>query len=205
VEIKGYRREDAKEKKSTMDTYWVPGVNNLGTFGRWSFAEFTDVYLIEADFAAKVEREFSQMVEHVSGRPFTSFTLARNRSEAIVLRQFGRDPRISCVTRGIWETIESSKDSGFRLSDISSVALQNLCAPDEVLAVLAILSAPDTSTLRLQLRLHENRNTEISAAEFRTKLKDWWRRKTVSNAEWNHWASTVDVQWVPFEPSGERV
>ena len=31
VEIKGYRREDAKEKKSTMDTYWVPGVNHLGT------------------------------------------------------------------------------------------------------------------------------------------------------------------------------
>ena len=27
VEIKGYRREDAKEKKTTMDTYWVPGVN----------------------------------------------------------------------------------------------------------------------------------------------------------------------------------
>ena len=25
VEIKGYRREDAKEKKATMDTYWVPG------------------------------------------------------------------------------------------------------------------------------------------------------------------------------------
>ena len=30
VEIKGYRREDAKEKKSTMDTYWVPGVNHSG-------------------------------------------------------------------------------------------------------------------------------------------------------------------------------
>ena len=41
VEIKGYRREDAKEKKSTMDTYWVPGVNHLGTYGRWTFAEFT--------------------------------------------------------------------------------------------------------------------------------------------------------------------
>ena len=44
VEIKGYRREDAKEKKSTMETYWVPGVNNLGGYGRWAFAEFTDVY-----------------------------------------------------------------------------------------------------------------------------------------------------------------
>ena len=31
VEIKGYRREDAKEKKTTMDTYWVPGVNQLGS------------------------------------------------------------------------------------------------------------------------------------------------------------------------------
>ena len=29
VEIKGYRREDAKEKKSTMETYWIPGVNHL--------------------------------------------------------------------------------------------------------------------------------------------------------------------------------
>jgi len=50
VEIKGYRREDAKEKKSTMDAYWVPGVNNLGTYGRWAFAEFTDLYDIQAEF-----------------------------------------------------------------------------------------------------------------------------------------------------------
>jgi Arc/MetJ family transcription regulator len=34
VEIKGYRGEDAKDKASTMNTYWVPGVNNLGTYGR---------------------------------------------------------------------------------------------------------------------------------------------------------------------------
>ena len=62
VEIKGYRREDAKEKKATMDTYWVPGVNNLGTYGRWAFAEFTEVYQIEADFKAKVEREFEKVI-----------------------------------------------------------------------------------------------------------------------------------------------
>ena len=66
VEIKGYRREDAKEKKSTMDTYWVPGVNHLGTYGRWAFAEFTEVYQIEADFKAKVEGEFNKMIESVT-------------------------------------------------------------------------------------------------------------------------------------------
>ena len=62
VEIKGYRREDAKEKKSTMETYWVPGVNNLKQYGRWAFAEFTEVYQIETDFKAKVETEFNQMI-----------------------------------------------------------------------------------------------------------------------------------------------
>jgi len=63
VEIKGYRREDAKEKKSTMDTYWVPGINHLGTYGRWAFAEFTEVYQIEPEFNAKVESEFNKMIE----------------------------------------------------------------------------------------------------------------------------------------------
>lgn len=66
VEIKGYRREDAKEKKSTMETYWVPGVNHLGTYGRWAFAEFTEVYQIEADFKAKVEGEFNKMIDSVA-------------------------------------------------------------------------------------------------------------------------------------------
>lgn len=71
VEIKGYRREDAKEKKSTMDTYWVPGVNNLGTYGRWAFAEFTEVYQIEADFKAKVESKFNDMLASVGAQPVT--------------------------------------------------------------------------------------------------------------------------------------
>jgi type III restriction enzyme len=50
VEIKGYRGEDAKEKANTMRAYWVPGVNNLGKYGRWAFAEFTEVFEIEAEF-----------------------------------------------------------------------------------------------------------------------------------------------------------
>jgi type III restriction enzyme len=62
VELKGYRREDAKEKKATMDTYWVPGVKNHGQYGRWAFAEFTEVYQIEADFEAKIEAAFNKMV-----------------------------------------------------------------------------------------------------------------------------------------------
>ena len=49
-----------------METYWVPGVNNLGRFGRWAFAEFTDVYQIESDFEAKVEAEFNKMIDQAT-------------------------------------------------------------------------------------------------------------------------------------------
>ncbi len=69
VEIKGYRREDAKEKKATMDTYWVPGVNNHGRYGRWAFAEFTDVYEMQSDFEARVEDEFNKMIDAVAAEP----------------------------------------------------------------------------------------------------------------------------------------
>jgi type III restriction enzyme len=63
VEVKGYRREDAKEKKATMETSWMPGVNHLGQYGRWAFAEFTEVYQMTADLEAKIEAAFNEMIE----------------------------------------------------------------------------------------------------------------------------------------------
>ena len=56
IEVKGYRGEDARAKKEAMETYWVPGVNNLSEYGRWSFAEFTDVYEMEQEFDSLIQR-----------------------------------------------------------------------------------------------------------------------------------------------------
>ena len=61
VEIKGARDEDDKDKAETMRTLWVPGVNALGEHGRWGFAEFTDVWTIATEFAAKVEAWLDQI------------------------------------------------------------------------------------------------------------------------------------------------
>ena len=55
VEIKGYRGEDAVEKKNAMAAYWLPGVNAAGEFGRWAFAEFTDVYDIESNLRQVID------------------------------------------------------------------------------------------------------------------------------------------------------
>ncbi|MCY4015822.1 MAG: DEAD/DEAH box helicase family protein [Gammaproteobacteria bacterium] len=62
VEIKGYRGEDAKDKKNTMDAFWVPGVNHHGGFGRWAFAEFTDVNEMEADFESAIATQFANLL-----------------------------------------------------------------------------------------------------------------------------------------------
>ncbi|PJK28317.1 BPTD_3080 family restriction endonuclease [Minwuia thermotolerans] len=55
VEISGYPKGDKAEKVSTMNTYWVPGVNNLGSHGRWAFAEFTEVFEIDDAFDRLIE------------------------------------------------------------------------------------------------------------------------------------------------------
>ena len=43
VEIKGFRSEDAKQKKETMEVCMILDINKFDEFGRWAFAEFTDV------------------------------------------------------------------------------------------------------------------------------------------------------------------
>ncbi|MBE1203692.1 BPTD_3080 family restriction endonuclease [Aminobacter carboxidus] len=50
VEVKGFRGLDAQLKAQTMETLWVPGVNNLRTFGRWEFAEFRDAFAIQEEW-----------------------------------------------------------------------------------------------------------------------------------------------------------
>jgi type III restriction enzyme len=40
-------------------------VNHLGTYGRWAFLELTDVYLIQAQFAA-MEEALNKLSENVT-------------------------------------------------------------------------------------------------------------------------------------------
>ena len=55
LETKGFRGLDAQLKAETTKEMWVKGVNNLGTYGRWAFHEFRDVYAIQETFDRLVE------------------------------------------------------------------------------------------------------------------------------------------------------
>ena len=56
VEIKGFRGEDAKIKRSTAENLWVRGVNATGRFGRWDFLELVDPFTLREDFERYVDR-----------------------------------------------------------------------------------------------------------------------------------------------------
>jgi type III restriction enzyme len=67
VEIKGRRGEDAKEKASTLRTYWVPAVNHVGEYGRWAAAEFTDNWALESDLKETIDAEVDRIIETAGG------------------------------------------------------------------------------------------------------------------------------------------
>ena len=69
IEIKGYRGEDVREKNNAMESYWLPGVNALGSYGRWAFAEFTDVY----DIQTELERVILQFADSSKKMPPEAF------------------------------------------------------------------------------------------------------------------------------------
>ena len=69
VEIKGYRGEDAKEKKATMDSYWIPGVNRLESFGRWDFLELRDVYALGDELDEAITASLNEVVARTGASP----------------------------------------------------------------------------------------------------------------------------------------
>ena len=54
VEVKGQRDVFDQIKAETMRALWVPGVNALGTWGRWDFIELSDAPGMEEDYAKAV-------------------------------------------------------------------------------------------------------------------------------------------------------
>lgn len=55
VEIKGFKKIEVADKLNTMNEYWVPGVNNLGVFGRWAFRQFDSFFEIDAEFGKLID------------------------------------------------------------------------------------------------------------------------------------------------------
>ena len=63
LEMKGQRDESDKAKAETARELWAPGVNALGGYGRWAFAEFTDPFTTEDEFNTMVGKLIDKETE----------------------------------------------------------------------------------------------------------------------------------------------
>ena len=197
VEIKGYRREDAKDKKNTMDAYWVPGVNNLRTHGRWAFAELTEIYQIEADLRSRLMTllDTAAWTTGSSGLPLKGGS--RERSRSYLLAQFGDARRWGTVHSAIWDELEAH--GLLRLADLDRLADTAGASADDILTGLALLAAPSVGCL--SLRMTERSGRDVAPSEFSRRLREWWSTKVLSEREWMEWAEAVDVLWTPAPAS----
>ncbi len=182
VEIKGYRGEDAKEKKTTMVTYWVPGVNYLNVYGRWSFVEFTDVFDIEAGF-----------------KKLISVLFQRNEAMKFLEAQLGPDHISLTINTAIWNFIQANPDYSFYLTDLEKVAVAAKSTSDQAFNVLAYLASPSSHFLRLELRSETHHGEPIELKDVIDKLRAWRRDKTLTREEWEQWAERVKVKWSVVE------
>ena len=94
IEVKGYRGEDAKDKKTAMETLWLPGVSQLRTYGRWAFREFRDVYTMREGFELRssLHNEF----EHVASAFLEDVRAAAARS---LIQAGGSMPDLEYIPR----------------------------------------------------------------------------------------------------------
>ena len=59
VETKGFPDDKEGLKSGTLESQWLPGVNDLGDYGRWDFAIFKDGYDIKKEFTALIDKKIN--------------------------------------------------------------------------------------------------------------------------------------------------
>lgn len=201
VEIKGYRGEDAKEKKNTMQTYWVPGVNRLGQYGRWAFAEFTDVYAMQKDFEEVVEAAFAEMIERARGASFTPWTVTLNHSLQRISSAIRAQPWVGRLVESLWAHVSERESHHLTLPDLDDIAAAAGRSADEAFSVLSMLTGDEPGQLALRFEKDDS-HTLLSREEVFRHMRQWWSERPLSQDRWHAWASAVKVSWVPAPLKG---
>jgi len=93
------------------------------------------------------------------------------------------------------------------LSDIEAIASNHLCDSDGVFAVLALLGRPAAKILRMKYFRPDSdseEEDEVSPQEIGNCIRAWWKEKSLSDNDWQNWASDILVKWSPVS-KGEDI
>ncbi len=203
VEIKGYRGEDAKEKKNTRQTYWVPGVNRLGQYGRWAFAEFTDVYAMEKDFGEIVEATFAEMIESARGASFKPWTVTMNRSLQRMSASVRTQPWVAQTVEALWSLVGGRKSRSLTLPDLEAIASASGRSTNEAFSILSMLTGDEPGLLALRFESGDA-HVPLSREEVFRQLRQRLAESAPSDGGWRAWAAGIRVFWEAVPVRGSK-
>lgn len=125
-----------------------------------------------------------------------NLSVLAQRSASCLGTNLGREEKWTRINYQVWEILGASPDRTLRLSQVATLAAESHSEPDDVLAALAILAGPTVGILEMEFFASGSNGTkEVLRSEASTRLRAWWRDKSISEEEWRLWASTTGVRW----------
>ena len=102
------------------------------------------------------------------------------------------------VNEAIWSALGALKEHSISLTEVDEIAEVASAEPNEVLAVLALLSRPASGLLKMEyFGTGAGDEAEVSREEVGKHLRAWWKAKTMPDDAWRSWAGNIVVKWSP--------
>jgi hypothetical protein len=94
------------------------------------------------------------------------------------------------------ELLKTRADRSLSLADLDAIVRSRNSDLNDALSVLGLLSQPESGILTMEyVREAESQRLTIPREEVAQKLRAWWRDKTLSRADWEAWAKSVNITW----------
>jgi len=141
---------------------------------------------------------------NASNKSSVALSNLEDKASVYLRQQLGNVGNWPEINKAIWHTVETNPEHAFSLDDLNRIAGTVSCDPNEVLAVLVLLSRPSAQLIKMNYRrLDGDREINVSPSEMGKQIKAWWKDKTLSDADWEAWATATRVRWVPTTVPGE--
>ena len=134
------------------------------------------------------------------GSEVVLFAGRAKRSEAYIVQCFGVLGAWARINTEVWNILLRSSTHEITGADIDTLAESCVADPNDVLAVLALLSGPKAAFLKMDyIDQRGEYASNVTQDEVSNRLKAWWKTKTMTDEEWRSWAGNVKVTWRPVD------
>ena len=208
LETKGY--DPLRDKKVDAAQRWVNAVNAGEKHGRWEYRIVKtpeEVPGVLGGFGKphEMEKLVGQSREKVANFAVSvppagwgEIMVLEKLSTQYLTQSLGVDPKWSKINSAVWSAIQERPKPELRPSDVDRLAEITASDPNDVLAVLALLSRPDAGLLTMEY--FEEEGKSVSPKDVVEHLRAWWREKKLGESAWQDWAGKVFLRWRPAVP-----